>query len=100
MKKEHSKFVELLGIVAPPAKLENGISLKLSNWVLLHPELAEIEPTLNGLKTIKHYMHLELNRDDGPRFHIMDRLYKRYSNLRREMESAAMALCLPETESA
>lgn len=63
----------------------------LRSWATLHPVLRELNPDDASLRTLAQLMSVELMRDGGPRDQIMDRLYKRYSNLRREMETTVMA---------
>jgi hypothetical protein len=94
-KRDYMKFSAMLEVV-PPRKNSAAMVAACRNWFLLHPRLAELEPNEAGLNVCRQYMHIELNREEGPRAHIMDRLYKRFSNLRREMETHAMAALIPE----
>lgn len=96
--RDYKKFSTLMGLVPPRLAQRAAMSIACRNWFLLHPELARLQADEAGLTVCRQYMHLELNRLDGPRAHIMDRLYKRFSNLRRETETRAMATLLPEKE--
>lgn len=95
-KRDYMKFTGMLGVVPPKKTQLAAMTLACRNWFLLHPELARLQADEAGLTTCSQFMYIELNREEGPRPHIMDRLYKRYSNLRREMETAAMGALLPE----
>lgn len=97
-KRNYMKFVGMLGVVPPKKAQLPAMTHACRNWFLLHPELARLRANEEGLTICAQYMYIELNREEGPRPHIMDRLYKRYSNLRREMETAVMDLLLPEEE--
>lgn len=97
-KRDYMKFTSMLGVVPPKKTQVAAMTLACRNWFLLHPELAKLQADEDGLTACSQYMYIELNREEGPRPHIMDRLYKRYSNLRREMETAAMGALLPEGE--
>lgn len=88
--KDYRAFCALLEITPPPKSRTAEMERVLRNWLLLHPVLAEMSATQDSLRLCTQYMHLELLREDGPRPHIMNRLYKRFSNLRREMETTAM----------
>ena len=96
--RKYKKFVGMLGVVPPKKAQLPAMTHACRNWFLLHPELARLRANEEGLTICTQYMYIELNREEGPRPHIMDRLYKRYSNLRREMETAVMDLLLPEEE--
>jgi hypothetical protein len=95
--KDYTKFTDMLGIY-PPKRASETLEAECRNWFLLHPALASLEASTASLETCRAYMYIELNREGGPRHHIMDRLYKRFSNLRRELETSAMAALLPEVE--
>lgn len=97
-KRNYAKFTAMLGVVPPKKTQLAAMTHACRNWFLLHPELAKLRADEEGLTLCSQYMHIELNREEGPRYHIMDRLYKRYSNLRREMETAAMGSLIPEGE--
>jgi hypothetical protein len=97
-KRDYMKFTGLLEIVPPKKTQFAAMTAACRNWFLLHPELARMQASEDSLLVCRQYMYIELNREEGPRAHIMDRLYKRYSNLRREIETAAMATLLPEVE--
>ena len=94
--KQFNKFVALMDIKPPTLKQAVYAEASTQNWALLHPVLAKLEANDAGLETCRRLMHVELLREGGPRFHIMDRLYKRFSNLRREIETSAMLELLPE----
>lgn len=95
-KRDYMKFTALLEVVPPKKAQFAAMAHSCRNWFLLHPELAKLRANDAGLLLCRQYMHIELNREEGPRPHIMDRLYKRFSNLRREIETAAMDALLPE----
>jgi len=95
-KRDYMKFEAMMEIVPPRKTAASAMILACRNWFLLHPELAKLEANEAGLNACRQYMHIELNREEGPRAHIMDRLYKRFSNLRREMETDAMAALIPD----
>lgn len=97
-KRNYMKFTGMLGVVPPKKTQMAAMSHACRNWFLLHPELAKLRANEEGLTICTQYMYIELNREEGPRSHIMDRLYKRYSNLRREIETAAMSTLVPEGE--
>lgn len=97
-KRDYAKFEKLLALVPPRKSEAAAVQYACRNWALLHPELAALEATPAGLDRCREFMHVELHREGGPRIHIMDRLYKRFSNLRREIETSAMGLLLPEAE--
>lgn len=97
-KRDYTKFSTLMGLVPPKRAQLAAMTIACRNWCLLHPELARLQADEASLMVCRQYMHLEANRPDGPRAHIMDRLYKRFSNLRREMETRAMAVLLPAEE--
>ena len=99
-KQDYRQFTELLGVAPPPKAKQAEMEQTLRNWLLLHPVLATLQANAGGLKTCSQLMYVELQREDGPRFHVMDRLYKRYSNLRREMETSAMATLVEAPEKA
>jgi hypothetical protein len=90
------KFCALLEVVPPKKTQMASMAAACKNWALLHPELARLHADESGLTVCRQYMYIELNREEGPRAHIMDRLYKRFSNLRREIETGTMAALLPE----
>jgi hypothetical protein len=93
--RNYEKFNALIGLV--PAK-SSSVRDACRNWAVLHPKLASLQANEQGLKACRQMMYTELNRDGGPRFYIMDRLYKRFSNLRREMETSSMMSMLPDWE--
>jgi hypothetical protein len=93
-----NKFIALVGITTPKANALDAAVVNVKNWALLHPVLADLEANEAGLNVCRLHMYAELYREEGPRYHIMDRLYKRFSNLRREIETSAMNVLLPELE--
>lgn len=95
-KRDYMKFCALLEVVPPKKTQFAAMTAACKNWALLHPELARMQADENSLTVCRQYMYIELNREEGPRAHIMDRLYKRFSNLRREIETNAMFALLPE----
>lgn len=97
-KKQLTKFEAMVELIPPKKTQAAAMANESKNWFLLHPKLALLEPNEAGLNVCRQYMHVELNRDGGPRAHIMDRLYKRFSNLRREMETSVMYALLPQPE--
>lgn len=97
-KKAYERFVALMEVIPPKPRNQNAMIESGKNWFLLHPELAALPASEFGLNKIREYMWIELNREEGPRHHIMDRLYKRFSNLRREIETNAMMALLPAVE--
>lgn len=94
-KKAYERFVALMEVIPPKPRNQAVMAESAKNWFLLHPELAALPASEFGLNKIREYMWIELNREEGPRHHIMDRLYKRFSNLRREIETNAMLALLP-----
>jgi hypothetical protein len=96
--RDYKTFIDTMGIAPPPDRQHNLVCSVTRNWALLHPALAALNADKAGLDACKHMMYVELNREEGPRWHIMDRLYKRFSNLRREMETTAMMKLLPDEE--
>jgi hypothetical protein len=97
-KRDYMKFCALLEIVPPKKTQVAFMTHACRNWFLLHPELARLQADEASLTVCRQYMYIELNREEGPRAHIMDRLYKRFSNLRREIETTAMGTLLPAEE--
>lgn len=97
-KRDYQKFTALLEVVPPKKTQLAYMTHACRNWFLLHPELAKLHADESSLTVCRQYMYIELNREEGPRAHIMDRLYKRFSNLRREIETHAMAALLPVEE--
>lgn len=97
-KKQFDRFATLLGMQQPKPRAMNALSEISKNWFLLHPHLAALQATEGDLAKIRDIMWVELNREGGPRSHIMERLYMRYSSLRREMETNAMAALIPDQE--
>jgi hypothetical protein len=98
--RSYKKFEALVELVPPkPSQVATMVATS-KNWALLHPILAKLDCDAAAMNVCRQYMHVELHREEGPRFHIMDRLYKRFSNLRREMETSAMMALLPEYETA
>lgn len=91
-------FTAMLGVAPPAERAASDMEYAVRNWFHLHPALAKLQADQKGLDVCRQFMHLELSREGGPRRHIMDRLYKRYSNLRREIETAAMEKLLPEAD--
>lgn len=69
----------------------------LQNWSKLHPELAKLNADGHGVEVCRAYLVLELTRPQGPRVFYVDRIYKRMSNLRREMEREVLAPFLDNT---
>jgi hypothetical protein len=96
--KDYRNFCGLLEITPPPKTRVAEMERTLRNWLVLHPVLAEMAPTQESLRRCGHYMHMEMAREEGPRPHIMNRLYKRYSNLRREIETTAMSMLVAYEE--
>lgn len=94
-KKDIQRFVNLMEVVPPPAKNLRSMTDACRAWHTLHPELARLEADEAGLLACRQYMHIEMTREYGPRMHMMDRLYKRLSSLRREMETNAMVAVVP-----
>lgn len=99
-KKELQRFVNLLGVVPPAPKNLQAMRDACRAWHTLHPELARLEADEAGLLACRQYMHIEMTREYGPRMHMMDRLYKRLSSLRRDMETNAMVAVVPAVEEA
>lgn len=97
-KRDYAKFETLLALVPPRKADAAAVAYACRNWALLHPELAALDATPASLTRCREFMYVELHREGGPRYHIMDRLYKRFSNLRREIETASMGALLPEAE--
>ena len=97
-KKELQRFVNLLEVVPPPPRNLRAMTEACRAWHTLHPELARLEADETGLLACRQYMHIEMTRGLGPRMHMMDRLYKRFSSLRREMETNAMVAVIPPVE--
>ncbi len=97
-KKQYERFAALVELIPPKPRNQNALAETCRVWFNLHPMLADLKPTEASLNTIRECMWIELNREEGPRHHMMDRLYKRFSNLRREMETDAMLALLPEVE--
>jgi len=95
-KRDYAKFEAMVELIPPKPAQAAGMERDVRNWALLHPRLAVLKANEAGLNVCRQFMHVELNREEGPRWHIMDRLYKRFSNLRREMETAALAPLMPE----
>ena len=82
-------------ISAPTAKLRQELLADLRNWALLYPKLAALQPDGEGLERCRQYLLIELEEPpahaNGPRDHIVDRLYKRMSNLRRDSETSMLS---------
>lgn len=97
-KKQFDRFAALIGIQQPKPRAIAALTEVSKNWFLLHPHLKVLQATESDLGKIRDIMWVELNREGGPRAHIMDRLYMRYSSLRREMETSAMQALIPEYE--
>ena len=98
--KDYRKFEALMELCPPPKNKMASIEQASRNWYLLYQELAKMKASDASLNTCRHFMYVELNREEGPRYHIMDRLYKRFSNLRREIETSAMLVLIPEAAEA
>ncbi len=94
--KEYNQFINVMDIEPPPTRMYAKMVETSRNWFMLHQTLATMEANKASLEMCKQFMYVELNREGGPRWHIMNRLYKRYSNLRRKIETVAMMKCLPE----
>lgn len=76
---------------------EEDFVQSLQNWSKLHPELAKLKANDTDVDRCRAYLVLELTRPEdkgGPRAFYVDRLYKRMSNLRREMEREVLAVYL------
>jgi hypothetical protein len=84
-------FQSMIGATRVSSSRREALQVHLRNWMQLYPLLSTMTPCEESLQACRELMVTELARDTGPRDHIMDRLYKRFSNLRRDMETTAMA---------
>lgn len=71
--------------------VDDGVRFSLQNWSKLHPELAKLGPNIEGVTMCRVYLVLELTRPQEPRPFYLDRIYKRMSSLRRDMERDALS---------
>lgn len=79
-------FFKSIGYTPIDKKKEATLRGKMANWQMVHPMLVDIQMSQKGLMTLASMMQAENGRDEGPRSHIMRRLYMKYSTLRRQME--------------
>lgn len=98
--KKTQRFAALMGLQEVKPRTAAALAEILKTWQLLHPHLAAMNASETSLAKIRDLMAVELAREEGPRAHIMDRLYMRFSSLRREMETTAMAAAVPDYEDA
>lgn len=73
-------------VVAPSTRKSVELLDALTSWNKCHPYLRDMAPTEGSLESVGEMIYLELHREDGARPWMVDRLYMRYSNLRRQYE--------------
>lgn len=61
------------------------ITPHMTNWMPVHAYIRHLSATEDGLLELRRMMTIELKRDQ-PRPQIMERLYGRFSALRKQME--------------
>lgn len=65
------------------------ITPHMTNWMPVHAYMRHLPATENGLLELRRMMTIELKRDQ-PRPQIMERLYGRFSALRKQMEEQVL----------
>lgn len=74
----------------PPTKLhEAELRGYLENWATLHEFMANMEADPGDLSTLLMLMGIEI-ASESPRGYIIDRIYMRFSNLRRDWERSML----------
>jgi len=99
-RKAVAKFNTALGLTEPTSAQRARLEGVMSNWIAIHEEITNYDGHDRYYDKLRKMMWVELNREEGPRAHIMTRLLGRYQNLRRQQEYKLLEAAVPAVSEA
>lgn len=88
-----AEFARRMGIKEPGLLQRQKLKKHLSNWLVAYEFIAGMEASPKSVEIVSQMLLIELSESARP--HVLERLYMRYSNLRREMETAMLHKACP-----